>query len=182
MIQRCQWIQNKPEFYVAYHDTVWGKPCRQDQELFEWLVLETFHSGLSWQLVLSKMPDFKEAFDELDPAIVSQYTTNDVERLLQNDKIIRHHSKIEATINNAQRFLEVAKEWGSFSRYIWHFTEDEPVVRGVGEPMLTRSSLSDQIVNDMKRRGFRFIGSTTIHSYLQGIGVINDHDPECSFK
>ncbi|MGX7349037.1 DNA-3-methyladenine glycosylase I [Dolosicoccus paucivorans] len=182
MVQRCQWIQDKPDFYVAYHDTVWGKPCYNDRELFQWLTLEVFHSGLSWQLVLSKLDDFQQAFDGLDPEKISQYTACDVERLMNNPKIIRHRRKIEATIQNAQSFLAIKEEWGSFSRYIWHFTQNKPVIRKDGEAMQTRSALSDQVTQDMKQKGFKFIGSTTIHSYLQGIGVINDHDETCLFK
>lgn len=182
MVQRCQWIQNKPDFYVSYHDRVWGKPCYNDRELFQWLTLEVFHSGLSWQLVLSKLSDFQEAFDGLDPEKISQYTTCDVERLVNNSKIIRHRQKIEATIQNARSFLKIKEEWGSFSRYIWHFTHNKSLIRKADEGMQTASPLSDQVTQDMKQKGFKFIGSTTIHSYLQGIGVINDHDETCAFK
>ncbi|MGX7091840.1 DNA-3-methyladenine glycosylase I [Hutsoniella sourekii] len=181
MIQRCQWVQGKPDYYLDYHDQVWGKPEYDDSQLFKWLVLETFHVGLSWQLVLSKYNHFMAAFDQMDYGEIASYSSSKIEELKQNEGIIRHQGKIQATITNAQCFMAVQEEWGSFSQYIWNFTQGQVVDRQEG-PMAKQSVLSDQVNKDMKKRGFKFIGSITIYSYLQAIGIINDHDPTCSFK
>lgn len=180
-IQRCQWIQDKPDYYVAYHDEVWGKPEHDDQQLFQWLILESFHVGLSWQLVLSKQANFIEAFDDFEIEKVAAYDESDIERLAADAGIIRHRGKIKAAISNAQEFLRVAAEFGSFDTYIWSFTDGEVVVNE-DDVHCTQSALSDAVTRDMKKRGFKFIGSVTIYSYLQAIGVINDHDLACSFR
>ncbi|WP_124057806.1 DNA-3-methyladenine glycosylase I [Vaginisenegalia massiliensis] len=181
-VNRCTWIEGKPDYYVAYHDAVWGKPEHDDQALFRWLILETFHVGLSWQLVLSKQDAFDQAFANFDYQQIAKYDEADIERLLNNPGIIRHRGKIQAAIANAQAFMRVQVEFGSFDSYIWHFTQGEPIVRQSDQPTATSSPLSDQVTKDMKRRGFKFIGTVTIYSYLQAIGVINDHEASCSFK
>lgn len=180
-VTRCEWTQGKPDFYVEYHDNVWGKPEYDDQELFKWLSLEIFHIGLSWQLVLSKYEAFMEAFNAFNPDIVSGYDEEKIDELMKNENIIRYRRKIEATINNAQRFKEVQKEFGRFSDYIWSFTDGEQIIRNADERQ-TDSPLSDQVTKDLKKRGFKFIGSVTTYSYLQAIGVVNDHDQACDFK
>ena len=179
--QRCQWIAGKPDYYVAYHDTVWGKPEHDDLELFKWLVLESFHVGLSWQLVLSKQTYFAEAFDQFDYHKIAQYDDVKVEELSNNANIIRHRGKILATIANAQAFLKVQAEFGQFDTYIWSFTAGETLLNETDERP-TSSELSDRVTQDMKKRGFKFIGSVTIYSYLQAIGIINDHDLSCEFR
>lgn len=180
-IARCEWIQGKPDYYVKYHDEIWGKPEYDDQALFKWLSLEIFHIGLSWQLVLSKYDDFMEAFDDFAYEKVADYQEDKIEELMDNEKIIRYRRKIEATINNANCFMTVQKEFGTFSKYIWNFTKGEQVISQDDE-RLTDSPLSDRVTTDLKKRGFKFVGSVTIYSYLQAIGMINDHDLDCDFR
>jgi len=180
-VTRCEWVQNKPDYYIDYHDNIWGKPEYEDQKLFKWLSLEIFHIGLSWQLVLSKYDHFMQAFDDFDIKKVASYDQNKVTVLMENKKIIRYQRKIEAIIRNATHVQEIQKEFGSFSEYIWHFTKDKQIVNQSGVH-LTKSALSDQVTKDLKKRGFKFIGSVTIYSYLQAIGVINDHDLMCDFR
>lgn len=180
-LTRCQWIQNKPDYYVTYHDKVWGKAEYEDQKLFKWLSLEIFHIGLSWQLVLSKHDNFLKAFDHFEIQKVAAYDKNKMNELMQNKGIIRYQRKIEATINNANRVIEVQEEFGSFSNYIWKFTNHKQIMNH-SEERLTKSDLSDQVTKDLKKRGFKFIGSVTIYSFLQAIGIINDHDLNCDFR
>ncbi|HLR89049.1 MAG TPA: DNA-3-methyladenine glycosylase I [Atopostipes sp.] len=180
-ITRCEWIKGKPDYYVEYHDNVWGKPEYNDQELFKWLSLEIFHIGLSWQLVLSKYENFIDAFDGFEVQKVAVYGDNKIEELMEDEGIIRYRRKIEATINNAKRFLDIQDEFGSFSDYIWGFSNHEQVVKMFDEH-LTKSDLSDQVTEDFKKRGFKFIGSVTMYSFLQAIGIINDHDLDCDFR
>ncbi|HLR92371.1 MAG TPA: DNA-3-methyladenine glycosylase I [Atopostipes sp.] len=180
-LKRCAWIQGKPDYYVEYHDKVWGKPEYEDQKIFKWLSLEIFHIGLSWQLVLSKYKHFMEAFDQFEVETVASYDKNKIDNLMKNPNIIRYQRKIEATINNANRFMEVQKEFGSFSKYIWSFSNHQQIVRNSDE-QLTRSALSDQVTKDLKMRGFQFVGSVTIYSFLQAIGILNDHDIDCDFR
>lgn len=180
-ITRCEWIQGKPDYYVKYHDKIWGKPEYDDQALFKWLSLEIFHIGLSWQLVLSKYDDFMEAFDDFAYEKVADYQEDKIEELMDNEKIIRYRRKIEATINNANCFMTVQKEFGTFSKYIWNFTKGKQVISQDDE-RLTDSPLSDRVTTDLKKRGFKFVGSVTIYSYLQAIGMINDHDLVCDFR
>lgn len=180
-IKRCKWVEGKPDYYVKYHDETWGKPEFDDQELFKWLSLELFHIGLSWQLVLSKYEDFMEAFDDFNIEKVAAYDEENIEELMGNDRIIRYRKKIEATIHNARQVIKIQEEFGSFSAYIWSFTNDQPIVRQNNE-QLTKSDLSDRITADLKQKGFKFIGSVTIYSYLQAIGIINDHDLDCEFR
>lgn len=179
--RRCKWIQGKPAYYVDYHDTIWGKPEYNDQELFKWLSLEIFHIGLSWQLVLSKYDDFMEAFDDFSIEIVSGYEEEKIEELMINEKIIRYRKKIEAVIHNAKQVQKIQKKYGSFSEYIWRFTDNKQLVKQRNQEN-TSSNLSDQVTKDLKAYDFKFIGSVTIYSYLQAIGVINDHDIECDFR
>lgn len=179
--KRCDWIQGKPDYYVQYHDNVWGKEEHDDQRLYQWLILESFHVGLSWQLVLSKKAAFMEAFDQFDYQKVAQYDEEKVEKLAQNEGIIRHRGKIKAAIANAQAFMHVQEEFGSFNKYIWGFVDGQQVVNQTDEHFI-QSDLSDMVTKDMKKRGFKFIGSVTIYSYLQAIGIINDHDLDCGFR
>ncbi|MGF3077039.1 DNA-3-methyladenine glycosylase I [Facklamia sp. P12955] len=182
-MQRCQWVANKPDYYIQYHDKIWGKPEHDDLLLFKWLVLETFHIGLSWQLILSKEQAFEQAFDQFDYRKIANYQEDKVEALLKNEKIIRHRGKIEATITNAQAFIKIQQDFGSFDNYIWHFTNGQLVLRPKSqkEPK-TASKLSDEVARSLKNYGLKFVGSVTIYSYLQAIGVINDHDADCTFR
>lgn len=180
-VKRCTWVEGKPDYYIRYHDSVWGTPEYNDQELFKWLSLELFHIGLSWQLVLSKYDNFMMAFDQFDYEKVAQYDEEKIAALLDNEGIIRHRKKIEATINNANRFVEVQKEVGSFSKYIWNFSDNQQIL-SESDDRPTSNNLSDLVTKDLKNRGFKFIGSVTIYSYLQAIGIINDHDLECDFR
>ena len=178
---RCEWIQGKPDYYVKYHDEIWGIPVYDDQELFKWLSLEIFHIGLSWQLVLSKYKHFMGAFDNFDYQLVAEYDERKIEELMGNENIIRYRRKIEATIHNAKQFMKIQQEFGQFSDYIWQFTDGQQIVSQSNERK-TKSELSDAVTKDLKKRGFKFIGSVTMYSYLQAIGMINDHDLECSFR
>lgn len=180
-VKRCNWVEGKPEYYIAYHDEVWGKVLYDDQELFKWLSLEIFHIGLSWQLVLSKYDAFMEAFNQFDYRLVAKYNEKKVNQLMENKGIIRYRKKIEAVIHNAQQIESIQKDYSSFSDYIWSFTEGKQIIRQDDEQR-NRSELSDQLTKDLKNKDFKFIGSVTIYSYLQAIGVINDHDLDCDFR
>ncbi len=180
-VKRCNWVEGKPEYYIAYHDEVWGKELYDDQELFKWLSLEIFHIGLSWQLVLSKYDAFMEAFNQFDYRLVAKYNEEKVKQLMGNKGIIRYREKIEAVIHNAQQIESIQKDYGSFSDYIWSFTEGKQIIRQ-DDIQRNRSELSDQLTKDLKNKDFKFIGSVTIYSYLQAIGVINDHDLDCDFQ
>ncbi|MGX7109117.1 DNA-3-methyladenine glycosylase I [Facklamia miroungae] len=182
-MKRCQWVTNKPDYYLRYHDEIWGKPEHDDLQLFKWLILESFHVGLSWQLVLSKEHAFELAFDQFDYCKIAHYQENKIEALLDDSKIIRHRGKIEATVTNAQAFLKIQEDYGSFDRFIWHFTEGEVILKPKNqEASDTSTELSDRVAKALKEYGFKYVGSVTIYSYLQAIGVVNDHDYDCSFR
>ena len=173
--QRCSWANPKNERYVRYHDEEWGRPVHDDGKLFELLLLECFQAGLSWECVLNKREGFRRAFAGFDLEKVCAFTAEDVERLMQDASIIRHRRKIEAAIGNARVFREIQREFGSFARYLWQWTEGE-VLHEYGR---TTSPLSDALSKDLKKRGMRFVGSTTIYSYLQAVGVIESHESDC---
>ena len=172
---RCRWCNLKNPLYVAYHDAEWGRPVHDDRKLFEFLVLESFQAGLSWETILNKREHFRIVFDDFDPEIVRLYDEGKIEALMTDTGIVRNHRKIEAAIRNASVFLAIQKEWGSFSNYIWHFTDGMTIC----EYGPTASPLSDRISKDLKRRGMRFVGTTIVYSYLQAIGILWSHDPEC---
>lgn len=173
--QRCFWANPKNERYVRYHDEEWGRPVHDDGKLFELLLLECFQAGLSWECVLNKREGFRRAFAGFDLEKVCAFTPEDVERLMQDASIIRHRRKIEAAVGNARVFNCIQQEFGSFARYLWQWTEGK-VLHEYG---LTTSPLSDALSKDLKKRGMRFVGSTTIYSYLQAVGVIESHEPDC---
>lgn len=181
MVNRCDWIEGQPDYYVAYHDNDWCKPEYDDRLLFKWLLLESFHVGLSWRLILSKESSFAAAFDDYDYTKIANYSEKDIDRLMEDTGIIRHRGKIEAAIANAQHFMAIQKEWGSFCKYIWHFTDDK-VIEHRPEERTTQNDLSDRVSDSLKKYGFKYIGSVTIYSYLQAIGIINDHDLDCDFR
>lgn len=172
---RCFWANPKNERYIRYHDEEWGQPVYDDKKLFEMLILESFQAGLSWECVLNKREAFREAFDGFDLKKVCGYQEEQVERLMQNKEIIRNRRKITASIKNANIFLEIQKEFGSFSDYLWHFTGHE-VIYETGK---TTSELSDTVSADLYKRGMRFVGSTIIYSYLQAVGIIYSHEDGC---
>ena len=180
-INRCQWAPDNDPLYAKYHDTEWGIPVREDAILYEFLVLESFQAGLSWITILRKRENFREAFDQFDYKRIAKYDDSKIEELVNNAGIIRHRGKIVAAINNAQNFMEIQKEFGSFSNYLWKFVDDSPIqnrFKSIAE-VPAKTTLSDKIAKDLKKRGFKFMGSTTVYAYLQAVGIVNDHIVDC---
>ena len=175
---RCRWADPRSEIYIAYHDREWGQPEHDDQKLFEMLILEGFQAGLSWLTILKKREAFRRAFDHFDPAAVAQYGPEKVESLMADVGIVRNRRKILASIQNAKTFLAIQEEFGSFDRYLWSFTEGEIIVN-TDDVFHTHTDLSDRISKDLKRRGMSFVGTTIIYSFLQAVGVVNDHELTC---
>lgn len=177
---RCGWVNSDP-LYIKYHDEEWGVPVHDDQKMFEFLVLETFQAGLSWYTILKKRENFREAFDHFDYQKVAQYGEEKVKELLENVGIIRNQQKIRAAINNAQRYQEVQKEFGSFCDYLWKFTGGTPIVNHWKklEEVPATTETSDAVSKDLKKRGFKFVGSTTIYAHMQACGMVNDHVVDC---
>lgn len=176
--KRCAWVRLSNPIYVRYHDEEWGKPLHEDRALYELLILESFQAGLSWECILNKREAFRRAFDGFDPRKVAAYGEEKVEALMQDPGIVRNRRKILAAIRNSAVFLSIQREWGTFDRYLWSFTEGA-VVR---EPYTLRvtSPLSDRISADLKGRGMTFVGSTIVYSYLQAAGILNAHGEECA--
>jgi len=166
-----------PQIFTDYHDFEWGRPLHDDRMLFEFLILEGMQAGLSWITVLKKREAFREAFDGFDPEKVSQYGEKKVEELMANEKIIRNRLKINAAIVNAKLFLEIAEKHGSFDNFIWGYVNNEPIFGDGTWPATTQ--LSDKISKDLKKLGFKFVGSTIIYAFLQATGIVNDHMKEC---
>ena len=182
-ITRCAWCE-KDDLYRNYHDEEWGKPIYDDETIFEFLILESFQAGLSWYTILAKRENFRAAFDYFDYQKIAQYSEDKVEELIQNTGIIRNRLKILATINNAQKFMEVQKEFGSFSKYIWGFVNHEPIVnrpKTLKEVPAT-TEISDALAKDLKKRGFKFMGSTVVYAHMQATGMVNDHVEDCWIK
>jgi DNA-3-methyladenine glycosylase I len=180
MENSCEWPGNDA-LMQKYHDEEWGVPLHDDRKLFEFLVLEGFQAGLSWRTILHKREAFREVFCQFDPEAVARFGQADVERLMQDARIIRNRLKIEACINNARCFLRVREEYGSFDRYIWQFTNFRPEVHhftalGMIPP---KTELSDLISADLKKRGFKFVGSTVVYAHMQATGMVNDHLVHC---
>ena len=180
MCERCGWSTSN-ERMIRYHDEEWGVPLHDDQKLFEFFVLEGFQAGLSWQIVLNKREAFREAFDQFDPEKVAKYDDAKITALGENPAIIRNKAKIVACVNNAQRFLEVQKEFGSFDHYIWKFVDYKPIVNRYTKlsELPAKTPLSNAISADLKKRGFKFVGSTVIYAHLQATGMVNDHLVTC---
>jgi len=177
---RCGWCLGDP-LYEAYHDNEWGVPVYDDDTLFEFLILETFQAGLSWITILRKRENFRKAFDNFDYKKIADYGETEIERLLEDAGIIRNKLKIKATVTNAQAFLKVQEEFGSFSKYIWDFVDGKPIKNKLKNhkhaPPTT--PISDTISNDLKKRGFKFVGSTVIYAHMQATGMVNDHETKC---
>ena len=174
-IKRCSWVKLNHPLYVKYHDEEWGKLVKDEQKLFELLILETFQAGLSWECVLNKREAFRQAFDNFDLNKIANYDEKKINLLLNNPYIIRNKLKIKATINNAKIYRSIQNEFQSFNRYLQSFAMNN-VIYEIGK---TKSELSDKISKDLYKRGMRFVGSTIIYSYLQAIGIINSHETDC---
>jgi DNA-3-methyladenine glycosylase I len=179
-ISRCAWGTRDPQM-IAYHDTEWGVPLHDDRKLFEFLILDAFQAGVSWAIVLHKRENFRRAFHNFDARKIAQYDAREVERLLADAGIIRNRLKIAATINNAQRFLEIQKEFGSFDQYIWSFVGGKPIVHKFKtvRQIPATSKESDALSADLKARGFKFVGSTICYAFMQAAGMVNDHTTDC---
>ncbi len=177
-LNRCRWAVSVPEIYTAYHDQEWGRPEHDDRKLFEMLILEGFQAGLSWITILKKREAFRKAFDSFDPAAVAKYDQEKLESLMNDPGIVRNRHKIEAAVTNASAFLEIQKEFGSFDRYLWAFSDGQ-VILNTDDQVRASSELSDRISADLKRRGMKFVGSVIIYSFLQAVGVVNDHETGC---
>ena len=177
-MKRCFWVDEKSEIYVKYHDEEWGVPKYNDRDLFELLILECFQAGLSWITVIKKRESFRLAFDNFDVKKVALYNSGNVDELMKNEGIIRCRSKIEAAIKNAQIFINIQKEFGSFSKYIWSFT-DGKIIKLNSDKIPVSTPLSDSISKDLKKRGMKYVGTVIVYSYLQAIGVVNDHEKGC---
>lgn len=180
-IRRCVWVPRGNALYERYHDAEWGVPVYRDRKIFEFLVLESAQAGLSWEIVLKKRDGYRKAFAGFDPEKVARFGARDVRRLLRDSGIIRNRAKIAATINNARRFLEVQKEFGTFSRYIWQFVGGKPInYRRKRLADLPETTLeAKRISADLKKRGFRFLGPKIVYAHMQATGMVNDHLADC---
>lgn len=181
--KRCDWCL-KDELYMKYHDEEWGIPVHDDKILFEFLILESFQAGLSWHTVLKKRENFRKAFARFEVKKVAKFTEQHVEQLMQNEGIIRNRLKILAAINNAQRFIEIQKEFGSFDKYVWQFVEGKPIINHPKtlKDIPATSKESDAMSKDMGKRGFKFRGSTICYAFMQAVGMVNDHLVDCHFR
>ncbi|NUM31315.1 MAG: DNA-3-methyladenine glycosylase I [Bacteroidetes bacterium] len=179
-VNRCTWCE-KDELYRSYHDNEWGKPSFNDKYLFEHLILETFQAGLSWYTILAKRQHFRDAFDNFDAEKIMNYDDNKIAELLQNPLIIRSAGKIKAAVNNSEKYLECVKEFGSFSKYIWQFTDNKIIYNNWKnlKDLPSKTAESDKMSNDMKKRGFKFIGSISCYAFMQSVGMVNDHLISC---
>ena len=177
---KCGWCLGDA-LYERYHDTEWGVPVYEDRKLFEFLILETFQAGLSWITILRKRENFRAAFDDFDYHKIAEYTEEKIQELLQNEGIIRNKLKVRATVNNARAFLKIQEEFGSFSTYIWEFVDGQPIqnkIENYKEAPAT-TVISDILSKDLKKRGFKFTGSTVMYAHMQATGMVNDHEEHC---
>jgi DNA-3-methyladenine glycosylase I len=177
MTKRCFWATTP--LSIAYHDKEWGVPVHDDTRLFEFLILEGAQAGLSWETILRKRDNYRAAFDGFNPAKVAKYDERKIAALLNDAGIIRNRLKINSAVTNAIAFLEVKKEFGSFDAYVWRFVDGKPLRRKRGEPIAARTPLSDALSRDLLKRGFKFVGSTICYSFMQAVGLVNDHDATC---
>ncbi|AUC83880.1 DNA-3-methyladenine glycosylase I [Polaribacter sp. ALD11] len=180
MKSRCFWVSDS-QLYIDYHDKEWGKPVYDDATLFEFLILETFQAGLSWVTILNKRENFRKAFDGFDYKIIAKYSENKYESLLKDAGIVRNKLKVKSAITNAQLFMDIQQEFGSFSKFIWSYVDSEPIINKFDnrEEVPATTQLSDKISKDLKKRGFKFVGSTVIYAYMQAVGMVNDHTTDC---
>ena len=177
MPKRCSWARTP--LSIAYHDEEWGVPVHDDTRLFEFLILEGAQAGLSWETILRKRANYRAAFDGFDPAKIAKYNQRKIAALLDNDGIIRNQLKINSAVNNARAFLQVQKEFGSFDEYVWRFVDGKPLRRKTAQPLAARTEVSDALSKDLIKRGFKFVGSTICYSFMQAVGMVNDHDSSC---
>lgn len=177
---RCFWVSDDP-LYIEYHDKEWGVPVYDDDRFFEFLILETFQAGLSWITILKKRENFRKAFDNFDYKKIAVYPESKYNSLLQDAGIIRNKLKVRSAITNAQAFMKVQEEFGSFSKYIWGFTNGKPIKNKfkTKEEVPATTELSDKISKDLKKRGFKFVGSTVVYAFMQATGIVNDHTMDC---
>src|ERR1700761_9253697 len=181
-LKRCAWASNlKDAEYLKYHDEEWGRPVHDDRHLFEMIILEGAQAGLSWATILRKRANYRKEFASFEPRKVARFDTARRAALLRDAGIVRNRLKIDSAVTNAQAFLEVQKEFGSFDQYLWNYVDGKPLVavRARGERLPASTELSDRISKDLKKRGFRFVGTTIIYAYLQAVGVVNDHGRDC---
>jgi len=177
MQQRCAWAKN--DLMIAYHDEEWGVPLHDDTRLFEFLILEGAQAGLSWETILKKRDHYRAAFDGFNPAKVAKYDQQKIAMLLKNAGIIRNRLKINSAVTNAIAFLEVKREFGSFDEYVWRFVNGKPLRRKPGQPLAARTEVSDALSKDLSKRDFKFVGSTICYSFMQAVGMVNDHVVDC---
>ena len=176
-ITRCHWA--KSDLSIAYHDREWGIPIHDDRTLFEFLILEGAQAGLSWETILRKRDNYRRAFDNFDPAKVARYDQRRTSKLLSDEGIVRNRLKIAAAIQNAKCFLAIQKEFGSFDEYVWRFVGGKPLKRKRGTPVQAHTPDSDALSRDLLGRGFKFVGSTICYSFMQAVGMVNDHEVNC---
>jgi DNA-3-methyladenine glycosylase I len=176
-IERCHWA--KTDLSIAYHDHEWGVPVHDDRVLFEFLILEGAQAGLSWETILRKRENYRRAFDRFEAARIARYDQKRIARLLSDEGIIRNRLKVAAAIQNAKAFLQVQKEFGSFDKYVWSFVQGKPLRRDRGASLPATTPDSDKLSRDLRARGFKFVGSTICYSFMQAVGMVNDHDPKC---
>ena len=178
---RCPWVPKGDELYERYHDHEWGVPVHDDTKIFEFLVLESAQAGLSWRTVLYKRENYRKAFAGFDPKKVAKFGKREIEKLLKNAGIIRNRQKVEAAVNNAKRFLEVQKEFGTFDAYIWSFVKGKTKINKLrtNKDYKATSKESDALAADLKKRGFKFLGSTVVYAHMQATGMVNDHVISC---
>jgi len=176
-MNRCHWA--KTPLSIAYHDEEWGVPQHDDRTLFEFLILEGAQAGLSWETILQKRENYRKAFNRFDPAKVARYDDQKIAELLSNAGIVRNRLKIASAIANAQAFLNVRREFGSFDKYIWQFVNHAPIKRKRGQPVPAKTDISDALSKDLIKRDFRFVGSTICYAFMQAVGMVNDHDWTC---
>lgn len=181
MPNRCDWCENTFDQYVRYHDEEWGVPVHDDTIHFEFLVLESAQAGLSWSTILKKRKGYREAFANFDVEKVARFDEEDVQQLLSNPRIVRNELKIRSAINNAQHFIEIQEEFGSFDEYIWRFVDGKPIQNQweTLDEVPATTEISNQLSNDLKKRGFKFLGSTTLYAHMQATGLVNDHLTSC---
>ena len=179
--QRCPWCEGVNEAYARYHDEEWGVPVHDDRVQFEFLILEGAQAGLSWSTILNKRAGYRKAFADFDPQKVARFTAKRVEKLLQDPGIVRNRLKVQSAVTNAQAFLAVQEEFGSFSDYIWGFVDGQPIQNGFRKDadIPATSKESDALSKDLKKRGFKFVGSTIVYAHMQAVGMVNDHSTAC---
>jgi DNA-3-methyladenine glycosylase I len=175
--RRCRWAAT--DLSIAYHDREWGVPAHDDRTLFEFLILEGAQAGLSWEIILRKRENYRAAFDKFDPRRVAKYDQRKIKKLLADEGIIRNRLKIASAVRNAKAFLEIQKEFGSFDKYVWRFVQGQTIKRKRGAPVQTTTAESDLMSQDLRQRGLKFVGSTICYSFMQAVGMVNDHDLSC---